>query len=150
MIKGATKRVVVLLSTESRLCRSAISSDIAERALELNEAPVLKPYIDIPKMQEIVQGMTKDAIDAFVKKDAQLAADVIRRDDAVDKLKHDILRELESFMTEAPSTVTRAMKVGFVATYLERLADHATNIAEMVIYLLEGKIIRHWEPPQRR
>lgn len=125
-----------------------LAVNIAERARELNEAPVLKPYIDIPKMREIVQGMTRDALEAFVKRDAPLAADVIGRDDAVDKLKHDILRELASFMTEDPSTVTRAMKVGFVATYLERLADHATNIAEMVIYFKEGKIIRYGEPPQ--
>ncbi len=121
--------------------------NIAERAIELNEEPVLKPYIDIPKMQEIAQGMIRDALDAFVRKDKKLAMDVIMRDDEVDDLKRDVLQELAIFMAQDPSTVSRAMKVSFVAQYLERVADHATNIAEMVIYLVEGKIIRHMAPP---
>ena len=117
--------------------------NIAERALELNQEPILKPYIDIPKMREIAQGMTRDALNAFVRKDKNLAMEVIMRDDKVDDLKHDVLQELACFMAQDPSTVFRAMKISFVATYLERIADHATNIAEMVIYLVEGKIIRH-------
>lgn len=124
-----------------------LAVNIAERALELNEEPILKPYIDIPKMRAIAQGMTRDALDAFVRKDKQLATDVIMRDDEVDDLKHDVLQELAFFMVQDPTTVTRAMKISFVATYLERIADHATNIAEMVIYLVEGKIIRHTIPP---
>jgi len=121
--------------------------NIAERALELNQEPILKPYIDIPKMREIAQGMTRDALNAFVRKDKNLAMDVIMRDDEVDDLKHDVLQELAFFMAQDPSTVFRAMKISFVATYLERIADHATNIAEMVIYLVEGKIIRHMSLP---
>lgn len=121
--------------------------NIAERALELNEEPILKPYIDIPKMSQIAQGMTRDALDAFVRKDKKLATDVIMRDDEVDDLKHAVLQELAFFMAQDPTTVFRAMKISFVATYLERIADHATNIAEMVIYLVEGKIIRHMLPP---
>lgn len=121
--------------------------NIAERAIELNEEPVLKPYIDIPKMRAIAQGMIRDALNAFVKKDKQLAMDVIMRDDQVDDLKRDVLQELALFMAQDPSTVSRAMKVSFVAQYLERVADHATNIAEMVIYLVDGKIIRHMAPP---
>lgn len=124
-----------------------LAVNIAERALELNEEPILKPYIDIPKMQEIAQGMTRDVLDAFVRKDRKLATDVIMRDDEVDDLKHEVLNELAFFMVQDPSTVSRAMKISFVATYLERIADHATNIAEMVIYLVEGKIIRHTLPP---
>ena len=124
-----------------------LAVNIAERALELNEEPVLKPYIDIPKMREIAQGMTRDALNAFVKKDKKLAMDVIMRDDEVDDLKHDVLQELAFFMAQDPTTVTRAMKISFVATYLERIADHATNIAEMVIYFVDGKIIRHMMPP---
>lgn len=120
-----------------------LAVNIAERALELNEEPVLKPYIDIPKMTEIAQGMTRDALDAFVRKNKKLATDVIMRDDEVDDLKHEVLKELAFFMVQDPTTVHRAMKVSFVAQYLERIADHATNIAEMVIYLVEGKIIRH-------
>lgn len=124
-----------------------LAVNIAERALELNQEPVLKPYIDIPKMRSIAQRMTRDALDAFVRKDKKLAMDVIMRDDEVDDLKYAVLKELASFMTQDPTTVSRAMKVSFVATYLERIADHATNIAEMVIYLVEGKIIRHMVPP---
>ncbi|MFI5293970.1 MAG: phosphate signaling complex protein PhoU [Thermodesulfovibrionales bacterium] len=121
--------------------------NIAERALELNQEPILKPYIDIPKMREIAQGMTRDALDAFVRKDKKLAMDVIMRDDEVDDLKHAVLQELAFFMVQDPTTVTRAMKISFVAQYLERIADHATNVAEMVIYLIEGKIIRHMTLP---
>ncbi len=121
--------------------------NIAERALELNKEPILKPYIDIPKMREIAQGMTRDALDAFVRKDKKLAMDVIMRDDEVDDLKHSVLEELAFFMVQDPTTVTRAMKISFVAQYLERVADHATNIAEMVVYLIEGKIIRHMGLP---
>jgi len=124
-----------------------LAVNIAERALELNDEPILKPYIDIPKMRSIAQRMTQDALDAFVRRDKQLARDVIIRDDEVDDLKHAVLQELAFFMIQDPTTVTRAMKISFVAQYLERIADHATNIAEMVIYLVEGKIIRHMIPP---
>jgi len=124
-----------------------LAVNIAERAIELNEEPILKPYIDIPRMREIAQGMMRDALDAFVRKDKRLAMDVIMRDDEVDDLKHEVLKELAFFMAQDPTTVYRAMKISFVAQYLERLADHATNIAEMVIYLVEGKIIRHMVPP---
>lgn len=121
--------------------------NIAERALELNKEPILKPYIDIPHMSQIAQGMTRDALDAFVRKDKRLAKDVIMRDDEVDDLKYGILEELISYMIRDPNTVYRAMKISFVAQYLERIADHATNIAEMIIYLVEGKIIRHMTLP---
>ncbi len=124
-----------------------LAVNIAERALELNTEPVLKPYIDIPKMREIAQGMIRDALNAFVKKDKTLAMDVIMRDDEVDDLKHDVLQELAVFMAQDPTTVSRAMKISFVAQYLERIADHATNIAEMVIYFVDGKIIRHMATP---
>jgi phosphate transport system protein len=122
--------------------------NIAERALELNREPILKPYIDIPHMSQIAQGMTRDALDAFVRRDKKLAMDVIMRDDEVDDLKYGILEELISFMIKDPNTVYRAMKISFVAQYLERIADHATNIAEMVIYLVAGKIIRHMALPE--
>jgi len=123
------------------------SVNIAERALELNKEPILKPYIDIPRMSQIAQGMTRDTLDAFVRRDKRLAMDVIMRDDEVDDLKYGILEELISYMITDPNTIYRAMKISFVAQYLERIADHATNIAEMVIYLVAGKIIRHMAPP---
>ncbi len=120
-----------------------LAVNIAERALELNEEPLLKPYIDIPKMSQISQGMTRGALDAFVKLDKKLAMEVIMRDDEVDDLKHEVLKELLFFMVQDPTTASRAMKISFVAQYLERIADHATNIAEIVIYLVAGKMIRH-------
>jgi len=95
--------------------------------------------------------MTQDALDAFVRKDKRLARDVIIRDDEVDDLKQVVLHDLAFFMVQDPTTVTRAMKISFVAQYLERIADHATNIAEMVIYLVDGKIIRHMAmPPENK
>jgi len=124
-----------------------LAEDIAERAVELNEEPILKPYIDIPRMAEIAQGMLKDALDAFVRKDKKLAMDVIMRDDEVDLLNVQVFNELLFFMIQDPHTVSRATRITYVSKYIERIADHATNIAEMVIYLVEGKIIRHMAPP---
>lgn len=120
-----------------------LAVDVAERALELNEEPQLKPYIDIPRMTEIAQGMVRDALDAFVNKDSALARDVLMRDDTVDQLNYQVFNELLFFMIQDPKTVSRAVKITYVSKYLERIADHATNIAEMVVYLVEGKIIRH-------
>ena len=125
-----------------------LAVDVAERALELNEEPQLKPYIDIPRMAEIAQGMVKDALDAFVKRDSALARDVITRDDMVDNLNYQVFNELLFFMIQDPKTVSRAVKITYISKYLERIADHATNIAEMVVYLVEGKIIRHMTIPE--
>ncbi|HYA26473.1 MAG TPA: phosphate signaling complex protein PhoU [Thermodesulfovibrionales bacterium] len=124
-----------------------LAVNIAERALELNEEAVLKPYVDIPRMSQLAQSMTRDALEAFVQGNKKLAMDVIMRDDEVDDLKHQVLNELLFLMVQDPTTASRGMKVSFVAQYLERFGDHATNIAEMVIYLVEGRIIRHMEPP---
>lgn len=125
-----------------------LAVDTAERALELNEEPQLKPYIDIPRMAEIAEGMVKDALDAFVKRDSALARDVLTRDDLVDNLNYQVFNELLFFMIQDPKTVSRAVKITYVSKYLERIADHATNIAEMVVYLVEGKIIRHMTVPE--
>lgn len=120
-----------------------LAVNIAERVLELNKEPPIKPYVDIPRMRDIAHGMTRDALDAFVNKDKRLAMDVIMRDDEIDDLKHLIISELLFLMLEDPNLICRALRIIFIAQYLERIADHATNIAEMVIYLVEGKIIRH-------
>lgn len=117
--------------------------NIAERALELNEEPQLKPYIDLPKMAEAAEGMIVDALEAFLRGDADLAAAVTRRDDYIDQLNSQIFRELLTFMMEEPKTITRATRLIFVGKNLERIADHATNIAEMVIFMVKGKDIRH-------
>ncbi|MBI5191653.1 MAG: phosphate signaling complex protein PhoU [Nitrospirae bacterium] len=122
-----------------------LAVDISERALEINEEPLLKPYIDIPRMARAARQMLKDALDAFVNKDAALARKVTESDDYVDNLNHQIFRELLLFMLEDPHTISRAIRISYVSKYLERIADHATNIAEMVVYLVEGKIIRHMD-----
>lgn len=124
-----------------------LAVDIAERALELNEEPILKPYIDIPRMAEIARGMVRDSLDSLVKGDTKLALDVIKRDDEVDHLNLQVFNELLFFMIQDPHTVSRATRITYISKYLERIGDHATNIAEMVIYLVEGKIIRHMAPP---
>jgi len=124
-----------------------LAVDIAERAIELNDEPMLKPYIDIPRMAEIARGMVRDSLDALVRGDTKLAMDVIKRDDEVDQLNLQVFNELLFFMIQDPHTVSRATRITYISKYLERIADHATNIAEMVIYLVEGKIIRHMEPP---
>jgi len=125
---------------------SDLAENICERALELNEEPQLKPYIDIPRMANWSLRMVKEALDAFVNYDAELARKVCADDDFVDDLTHQLFRELLSFMLENPQTITRAIRITFIAKYLERIADHATNVAELVVYMVEGKIIRHTLP----
>jgi phosphate transport system protein len=122
---------------------SDLAENICERAIELNEEPQLKPYIDIPRMANWSLRMVKEALDAFVNHDATLARKVCTDDDFVDDLTHQLFRELLSFMLENPQTITRAIRITFIAKYLERIADHATNVAELVVYMVEGKIIRH-------
>ena len=120
--------------------------NLCERAVELNEEPPLKPYIDIPRMAEAAQRMLKESLDAFVNGDTILATKVLTEDDFVDDLNRQIFRELLTFMLEDPNTISRAMKVLFISKYLERIADHATNIAEMVVFMVKGKVIRHIKP----
>jgi phosphate transport system protein len=122
---------------------SDLAENISERAIELNEEPQLKPYIDIPRMAEHAQRMVKESLDAFVNRNSDLARKVCRDDDFIDDLNHQIFRELLSFMIEDPQTTARAIRISFVSKNLERIADHATNVAELVVYLVEGKIIRH-------
>ncbi|MEW6001634.1 MAG: phosphate signaling complex protein PhoU [Nitrospirota bacterium] len=122
-----------------------LAENICERALELNEEPLLKPYENIPKIAKIVQAMLMDVIHALLSKDTSLAYDVIKRDDEVDDLTVRNFNELLFIMIQDPKTVPIAVKRTYIAKYLERVADHATNIAEMVIYMTEGKIIRHME-----
>ncbi|HVN25291.1 MAG TPA: phosphate signaling complex protein PhoU [Syntrophorhabdales bacterium] len=117
--------------------------NICERVLELNQEPQLKPYIDLPQMAEIAQQMVKESLDAFVKEDPQLAWKVTKEDEDVDHLNEQIFRELLTYMSEDLRTISRATRLLFISKYLERLADHAVNIAELVIFLVQGKIIRH-------
>ena len=122
---------------------SDLAENVCERAIELNEEPQLKPYIDIPRMANWALQMVREALDAFVMSDAVLARKVTADDDFIDDLTQQLFRELLSFMIENPQTITRAIRITFIAKYLERIADHATNVAELVVYMVEGKIIRH-------
>ncbi|HEU4401187.1 MAG TPA: phosphate signaling complex protein PhoU [Candidatus Polarisedimenticolia bacterium] len=120
-----------------------LAVNIAERSIELNEEPPLKPYIDIPRMATAAAGMVRRALDAFVKRDPEEARAVLASDDAVDTLNVQLFRELLTYMIEEPKNVSRALRITFIAKYLERVADHATNIAQMVIFLCEGRDVRH-------
>src|SRR5205809_298489 len=117
--------------------------NIAQRALELNREPQLKPYVDLPRMAERAQRMVKESLDAFVSRDTELARRVCGEDADVDALKEQVFRELLTFMMEDPRTIPRAIRLILISRFLERVADHATNIAEMVIYMVESKIVRH-------
>jgi phosphate transport system protein len=118
-------------------------ANIAKRSNELNKEPPLKPYIDIPRMAHWTEIMVKEALDAFVRSDADLAIKVCKDDSFVDEINDQIQRELLTFMLEDPNAISRSMKLNYVAKSLERIADHATNIAEMVIFMVKGKDIRH-------
>ncbi|HIE65343.1 MAG: phosphate signaling complex protein PhoU [Nitrospira sp.] len=122
---------------------SDLSEDICERAIELAQEPPLKPYFDIPRMAKKARKMVHGALDAFVNMDSALARNVCGQDEVIDNLTDQIFRELLSYMVEDPKTITRAIRISFIAKYIERIGDHATNVAEMVVYLVEGKIIRH-------
>ncbi len=117
--------------------------NIAQRVVELNREPQLKPYIDLPRMADQAQRMVKESLDAFVARDTDLARQVCGEDDSVDAFKEQIFRELLTFMMEDPKTIPRAIRLILISRFLERVADHATNIAEMVIYMVESKMVRH-------
>jgi phosphate transport system protein len=117
--------------------------NIAERAISLNQEPQLKRYIDIPKMAEIAQSMVKDVLDAFVNHDSKLARSVCERDDLVDGLNDQVVRELLTYMMSDPKTIARAVHLMIVCRCLERVADHATNIAEDVIFMVDALVIKH-------
>ncbi len=120
-----------------------LAVDICERSIELIDEPPLKPYIDIPRMAEAAQKMLKDSLDAFVARDAELAIKVCAADDFVDNLNQQIFNELLVYMLQDPKNISRAVRLTYITKYLERIADHATNIAEMVVYMVKGKVIRH-------
>jgi phosphate transport system protein len=120
-----------------------LAVDVCERAIELNREPPLKPLIDIPRLARMAQDMVRQALDAFVRRDAVLARQVIARDDEVDLLTEQSFRELLTYMLEDSRNISRAIRLTFIGKYFERIADSATNICEMVVYLAEGKVIKH-------
>lgn len=117
--------------------------NIAERVVILNQEPQLKPYIDIPRMTEITKKMVKDVLDAFVNRDPVLARNVCQRDDEVDALNDQVFRELLTYMMSDPKTITRAVNLIIVSRCLERIADHTTNIAEGIIFMVKALVIKH-------
>jgi len=120
-----------------------LAVNIVERALSLIRQPPVKPLIDIPQMSKLVDSMVRNCLDAFVKRDGQMARGVLLSDDAVDDLRDAIYEELVGFMKRDPSTISRSLDLIFVARNLERIADHATNIAEDVLFLAQGIDVRH-------
>jgi len=117
--------------------------NIAEHALKLVRLPILKPLIDIPRMAEMAASMTRDSLDAFARRDAALARRVLAQDDEVDGLKDQLFRELLTYMMADPGTIERALALLLVSRCLERIADHATNIAEDTIFMVEATDVRH-------
>ncbi len=120
-----------------------LAVSIAERALALMHEPVVKPLIDIPQMANLTESMVRKALDSFVKGDADLARSVLVSDDAVDDLRDAIYKELVSFMQNDPRSIPQGLNLVFVARNLERIADHATNVAEDVLFMVQGVDVRH-------
>jgi phosphate transport system protein len=121
-----------------------LAVDIAQRVLELADKPLLKPLIGIPKLSDVAQNMVREAIDSFIKKNADLANQVIKSDNEADNLRTRICSELvNDYMAKDAGTATRAVPLLLIVRHLERICDHASNIAEDIIYMVEGKTIKH-------
>ena len=137
--------ITVGMKLNSELERIAdIAVDISQRVLQIADMPLLKPLVDIPKLTTIAQGMVRMAVDSFVKADVELAKKVILSDGEADKLRNDLMRELvDDYMVKDPSTAPRAVQLLLIARFLERICDHATNIAEDVIYMVQAEVVRH-------
>jgi phosphate transport system protein len=124
--------------------------NITENVHVLAQQPELKPLIDIPRMADLARKMVRDSIDAFLRGDALLAQSVIMTDDQVDDLKDQVLRELLTYMMADPKAIERAIALILISRHLERIGDHATNIAEDVIYMTQGRDVRHPRTPKER
>jgi phosphate transport system protein len=120
-----------------------MAANIAEKSIILSEEPPMKPYIDIPRMAEIARGMIKESLDALVKEDTDLARKVRMEDETIDNLNEQVFRELLTFMMEDPKKIHRALIIMQISKSLERISDHAVGIADMVMYMVTGKIVRH-------
>ena len=136
--------VATIMKINPELERIAdLAQDVCERAIELNREPMLKPISQLPLLAENAQRMVREALDSFVRGDVELARSVIRQDDVVDQLTEDSFRLLLTYMLENPRNIASAIRLTFIGKYFERMADNATNICEMVVYLVEGKMIKH-------
>jgi phosphate transport system protein len=126
-----------------------LAQDVCERVIELNREPQLKPVTQLPQLAEIAQKMVREALDSLVNGNAALARAVISQDDRADSLTEDSFRALLTYMLENPRNISPAIRQTFIGKYFERMADGATNICEMVVYLVEGKMIKHAAPESR-
>lgn len=120
-----------------------LAQDVCERVIELSGEPAIKPMVVLPRLAEDAQRMVRESLDAFMRGDAALAREVIKRDDVVDQLTEDSFRTLLTYMLENPRNISPAIRLTFIGKYFERMADGATNICEMVVYLVEGRMIKH-------
>lgn len=120
-----------------------LAVNIAERSMDLNQVPPLAPYVDTPRLAELAQQQVKKALDAFVSGDVNKAEEVLQGDDLLDALFLKIFNELLAYMMEDSKNIRRATALMFIAKHLERIGDHAMNVAEMVVYMVRGKDIRH-------
>jgi phosphate transport system protein len=124
-----------------------LAVNIVERAMALIQRPAVKPSIDIPQMARTVESMVRKSLDAFVRREPELARSVLLADDTVDQLRDTIISELVSFMQDNPAKITQGLDLILVARHLERIADHATNIAEDTLFLVKGVDVRHHLEP---
>ena len=138
------RQIVAALKITTDLERMGdLAVNIAERVAELNIEPQLKPYVDLPRMVQKVRRMLSEALDCFMSGNAERAHEVLAADQEVDELHDQIFRELFTYMLEDARTISRATRLIFISKYLERIADHATNVAEEVIFAIEGRDVRH-------
>lgn len=145
------RTILMVLKMNNDLERMGdLAVNICDSSLFLIEKPQVKPLLDIPRMSDETIGMLKDSIDSFVNEDAQLAASVCERDSIVDGLRDQILRELITFMTSDPSTTDRSLHLMRISRNLERIADLSTNICEDVIFMVEGRVIKHHKEEEER
>ena len=141
---GDLRLITSAMKIDSELERMGdLAVNVSEQAAILNKLPPLKPLLDIPRMARLAQAMVRDSINAFINRDEALARSVCERDDEVDALDEQIFRELLTYMMEDAANISRAVALILVSRNLERMADHATNVGEDVIYLVRGKSIKH-------
>ncbi|MFC5471861.1 phosphate signaling complex protein PhoU [Cohnella suwonensis] len=134
------RRILIAFKISSDLERMGdLSVDIAKVVIRLDGQPLMKPLIDLPRMAELVAVMIHESLQSYIDENVDLAYKSAKDDDQVDALYAQIIREMLTFMVENPKTVSQAMLLSFVGRYIERIADHATNIAESVVYLMTGK-----------
>jgi len=149
-VAGDLRFITTGMKINAELERIAdLAVDIAQRVLELADKPLLKPLVDIPKLSAVAQNMVRQAIDSFIKKDIVLAEEVVLADREADKLRNMVCDELTNdYIKRDPATADRAVPLLLIARHLERICDHTTNIAEDVIYMVEGKVVKHHRQPE--